>query len=381
MSHGVGSPASVGPRKPGTQPPPWAVPIINVCESIFPYCLAAAGVILVLLLSLVFVGRFNYGWMFSLLSVFSFCITVGFLSALIARYDSVIFAWFGVILGIAFMFGGTLAISWLAAQGGMKPTDTAPFVQKMLQSIPNIGGFLIAISMVSLTVGYGIKFMQYRAEHGAKTFKYVDTSRKDKYKPGLIPKCWQMSRCRPGVRETCPNFLEHATCWKRRSGCFCDRELANFLVGAVDRKDAQEVIDMQVSAAKSPKSSELREHMKNAARRPWKQQKLLCHECPLYVEHQEYKYKYWHWVSLPITFVIVAASYAYYHIAYVFAAGFLDELMKKLIAIGGLPDNFTPSVEGLADSPFEYLLLAVLAILLGSYVVGFIDTVILKWKL
>lgn len=383
MSQGVGSPTSRGGKRRSSvlQLPPWAIPIINTCEAIFPLLLALAGVLLVLLLSLIFVGRV-YPWMTNALGIFTFCVTVGYLALLISRYDSVFYGWLGAILGTGFIFGGPLAIAWLAAQGGVKSTDTASILTKLMTDIPNVGGFLIAISLMNLVFGYCVKFFYDRSSQGAKHFQFADAKpRKGTHKPGPIPKCWQMSRCRPGVRETCPNFLEHATCWKRRSGCFCDRELANYLVGAVDRKEVQEVIDMQVTAGKTAKSGEIRGHLKNTPRRPWNQQKILCHQCPLFIEHQEYKYKYWHWISFPITIGIVAACYSYFEMGYKALVDFVYVFMQQVVRLGGLPDSFKPDSTGLLDSPFQYLLLGVLAVLLMSYVVGLIDTVFLKWKL
>ncbi len=216
---------------------------------------------------------------------------------------------------------------------------------------------------------------------GGQQIKFATESRKKGARPSLIPKCWEMSRCRPGVRETCPNYIDLHTCWKRRSGCFCDRDLANYLVGAVDRKEVQEIIDMQNTAAKTKRASAIRSHLQEAGRRPWRQQKVLCHACPLYVEHQEYKYKYWHWISFPVTLAIAGLSYNLFHIGYVMAVDGLNAVMEKLVAIGGLPQNFVPSTTGLADSPFQFLLLFVLAVLLASYIVAITDMIFLKWKL
>ena len=328
--------------------------------------------------------RTGYPWLFTLLSLFSFCIVVGFFAALVARYDSVLFGWFGVVIGIAFLFGGTLAISFLARAGNIHSDANGvadPFVTKLLASIPNIGIFLISIALLNLVLGYAIQLMYMGGTKGATQLKFATETHKKGAKPSLIPKCWEMSRCRPGVRETCPNYLDLHTCWKRRSGCFCDRDLANYLVGSVDRKEVQEVIDVQLNAVKSKKATAIRSHLEEAGRRPWRQQKVLCHACPLYVEHQEYKYKYWHWVSFPVTALIIVLGFDLFHAAYMAAVYGLNDVMQKLIKMGGLPDNFIPSTTGLADSPFQFVLLGVLGVLLASYVVALTDMIFLKWKL
>lgn len=382
MSQGTGTSSQAAKRKSrGLQLPPWAVPIANTCEAIFPFLVGVAFLLLVLILALIFVGRTQFTWLPTVLNVCCICMVVGFLAATIARYDSVFWGWLGILFGVAFLFGGPIALAWLAHVGNIQSGDD--LVTKTGGAFPQIGIFLLTISLFNLVVGYAIKFMYYSPERGAKQFKFADQTRRQpsQQRPGAFPKCWQMSRCRPGVRETCPNFLERQTCWKRRSGCFCDRDLANFLVGSVDRKEVQEVIDMQVQTAKSAKASEIRTHLKTSAKRPWRMQKQLCHECPLYLEHQEYKYKYWHWVSFPATVLIAIAAYEPFHEAYKWSVDILFDFMQKLVKMGGLPDNFVPSANGLADSPFQYLLLVVLSVLLASYVVAFTDTVFLKWKL
>jgi len=199
----------------------------------------------------------------------------------------------------------------------------------------------------------------------------------------VFPMCWQMSRCRPGVRDHCPNFTDRVTCWRRRSGCFCDRNLANFLVSASDRKDVSEVDEMARNVASIDKAgkSAIRGHMQNSARRPWGQQRRLCHECPLYLEHQEYKYRSWHWVSFPLTAGIIALLYPYFTIGYKHAADMLDQFAIKLADLGKLPANFDPSASSLKDSPFEYVLLFMLALLLASYIVSLVDKMFLDWKL
>ena len=223
----------------GIQLPPWAVPIVNACEVCFPYFLYAAGLLLLLMLACIFIDKIQFPWLLNILSIFTFCVVVGFIAAVVARYDSLVFGWFGVVLGVAALIGGPLLISVIANAGGVHADSNgtmSPFVSNLLVSIPNIGVFLIAISLLNLVLGYAIQFILLGGEKGAQQIKFANEPRKKgAYKPGAFPKCWEMSRCRPGVRETCPNFIDKKTCWKRRSGCFCDRDLANYLVGAVDR--------------------------------------------------------------------------------------------------------------------------------------------------
>jgi hypothetical protein len=190
-----------------------------------------------------------------------------------------------------------------------------------------------------------------------------------------------MSRCRTQVRWACPNYVDHTPCWKRRTGCFCDRDMANFLVEVGQGYgDAQQ----RPAANQLPGFHGARERMKQRHKqRRWKVQKGLCHECPLFVEHQEYKYRHLSWISLPITGGIVAGAYAYFHLGYRYVTGALDGAMKQLAASGHLPIIFDPGQStGLADNTtFEMIFLAALSLLLFSYIISLVDTMFLKWKL
>jgi hypothetical protein len=269
------------------------------------------------------------------------------------------------------------AFAFLAARAKL-PTDD-PLVVRINATMSNIGVYIIAIAILHLCYVYISEFLAQQAKRRANKIRYIDTSKLDTQKRSFIPKYWQMSRCRPGVRMTCPNFLDRVPCWKRRSGCFCDRDLANFLISATDRKDAQEAIDIQ-RIANSPGMVHMRDKMK-MRRRGWGQQKKLCHECPLYNEHQEYKYKNLSWISFPITAGITVALYGIFHVVYLAGTKFLDEFMARLVKTGSLPENFHPDASSLVNSPFEYVLLAVLGLLLASYVIVLTEKCFLSWKL
>jgi hypothetical protein len=287
--------------------------------------------------------------------------------------------WVGVVLGVAFLFGGKIAIAFLASQGKVDGADE--FLKQVYGIVPNVGVVALALSIIRLMIGYTLAVIYEQMRGDSKKYKYSATATVTE-KPGLLPKCWQMSRCRPGVRNSCPNYTDHITCWKRRSGCFCDRNLANYLVSMSDRKDFSEADDVQRNvAAVGPGKSALVGHMKNTARRPWLQQRRLCHECPLYLEHQEFKYRTWHWISFPITIVIIIAAFPFFHEGYLKVAGYLDLFMKKLVEMGKMPDNFRPDASTLADSPFEYVVIAMFGLVLASYVVALIDKMFIEWKL
>jgi len=370
---------SEGPIK--GQVPEWAEPYVRLSDWIYPWCLWIGGISLFALLTTLMFGKSEGAWISPLLGAFSFFTTVGFISMLLACHNTLIPGWIGASIGAVLFFGGNIAISFLAKQGGI--TDAAnPFLKQMYGYVPDIGMLVLALSVVRLMIGFTLAVIYEQTRSGSKKYKYSTDMATEK--PGIIPKCWQMSRCRPGVRDSCPNFSDHVTCWRRRSGCFCDRNLANYLVSVSDRKDVGEIDAVTRAAANMDNSGKraIQGYMMGVAKRPWLQQRRLCHECPLFLEHQEYKYRYWHWISFPITLGVIGLMYQLgFHSAYNWIAEMLDKFMEKLVSMGKLPPNFDPSASNLQNSPFEYVLLFMVSLVIAGYILGLIDKMFLEWKL
>jgi len=370
--------SSEGPVK--GEVPAWAEPYVRISDWIYPWCLWVGGIALFALLTTLLFGKTTGSWLTPAMGAFAFFTVVGFACMLIACHSTLVPGWIGGVVGALLLFGGRAAITFLAAQGKVDGGDA--FLKHLFDYVPNIGMIILAVSIVRLMIGFALAFIYEQTRSGSTKYKYSTTSTVGK--PGAFPKCWEMSRCRPGVRDSCPNFNDHITCWRRRSGCFCDRNLANYLVSVSDRKDVGEIDNVTRAAANLDKSGQgaIRGHMQGASKRPWLQQRRLCHECPLFLEHQEYKYRYWHWISFPITGAVVAAMYLLrFHDAYNWVADILDQFMAKLCSMGKLPENFDPSASTLKDSPFEYVLLFMIALIIASYVVALIDKMFLDWKI
>jgi hypothetical protein len=381
-------------RAAAQEVPLWAKPIVNICDRIYPFMLVFGALLLVLLLSLVGVGRTEFEWVPRVVSAMSFFLTLGFISWIIARHETLVPGWVGLVLSAVFYYGLPLLVIFLATRTGEikevqlslsaaaeAATGASLVIRSTVTAFTNMAFFLALTAIVRLVIGFSTGFVSSSTTARTVKMRYIDTSNKDTLKPSLIPKCWQMSRCRPGVRMTCPNYLDRIPCWKRRSGCFCDRELANYLMNSVDRKDAGEVIDMQTVTAQSGANA-IRGYMGAANKRPWKLQKSLCFNCPLYLEHQEYKYRNLSWISIPATAAIVALSWPVYDAGYQWLSRYLDDLMVQLTQIKDVARIIGPD-EGatLANSSFEYVLLAVLTLILFGYVISMTETFFLKWKM
>lgn len=124
-------------------------------------------------------------------------------------------------------------------------------------------------------------------------------------RPSLMRKCWELHFCRGSVRITCPRANEGVACWRRRSGCYCDQELASHLLSLVHagrsgaRMEAAEELEAQQRRAQELYRRAVQQRSKKATRK-------LCQECPIYNEHQKYKYRAISWLTYPAAVIIAA---------------------------------------------------------------------------
>lgn len=345
--------------------PEWLLPIKRVCAAIYPFILLVAGLCLVTLLAFIFIKRTDFPWLLNINGFFLFCASLGLITLLFAEYRSVIAGWSGIVAGMFFYHAPYFILMLVNQVGG---DAKAIIVSRLMLSCKYFGILAVFLALFSLLFAYALLLINRERIRREARMQYAVDIPKQVEKPSLFPKCWQMSRCRPVVRVTCPNYIDHKTCWKRRSGCFCDKELANYLIGNSAKGESTEMIEMQKVAAVRPNMT--------GERRRWRDQKKLCYACPLFLEHQEYKYRRFSGISIILTIVLTGLLYPLYHIAYQTGMKSLDSILQGRFNIPGI--NVDTS---LANSPFEWVLLAVLAMLLWSYLITFVDNYFLEWKL
>jgi hypothetical protein len=194
----------------------------------------------------------------------------------------------------------------------------------------------------------------------------------------FIPRCWEMSPCPEAKRAKCPYYMDQIPCWKRRLGCLCDHRLAGYLYHDKAASTANQSQRIDLTAPANPEQYPAQ--MRSEPRRSWTSRRPFCHNCAIFLEHQGVKYRRLNWVFFPVSLILVLVLFPFYHLAYGLGADKLDALSRHLVAIGKMPTDVV-NAGMLLNSPYEYVLLAVLSLLLMSYVVEFTDTCLLEWKL
>lgn len=375
--------------------PEWLALLQRIAEPLASPILIISGLLFLVIMLLTLGGAgVRLAWYPQLFPYFGFFVVLGFL-LLCLRYlhkpDAAIIA---IVTGLGLFFS-PYGIAYLIAEQYIRPSDVS--IVTYSEPMAQIGVTLSLLAVLFLMAHYLCWFGQRRQQRlrsmivrsGNVEFNILDSPMRDvtdhrgsTYEPpSYIPKCWEMSRCRKQVRVICPNYIDHVNCWQRRCGCLCDREFATFLINIYGTPETQIAIKSDRIAA-IPGIATMRERLKRFQQeRKWAAHKKLCVSCAVFLEHQEYKYRHLNWIGFPVTLAIAAALFPLYHEGYEVVAGQLDYWAQQLFLVVKLPDNFHPQASTLVDSPFEYVFLFVLIILLASFVFDFTDRCLLKWNL
>jgi len=112
----------------------------------------------------------------------------------------------------------------------------------------------------------------------------------------LSRQCWELAFCRSALKEHCPRFRSHIACWRAKSGCYCDGEIASALILEKERARAHGAPDPAAQASQRPQETRAL-HAKASMQRD----RPPCVSCVIYREHQRYKYKIAAWVIFPLS--------------------------------------------------------------------------------
>lgn len=244
------------------------------------------------------------------------------------------------------------AASWVVmpvAISSQVPAAAAPQLaglgQSLVTSFQTSGGAMFVLGVLRIALGRIILLTMVpqtstamripgRAREMIASAEAASTDR-----PTLMRRCWELHFCRKSLRATCPRYLEKVSCWRRRSGCYCDRGLATRLLETVSANRRVEVAEElragQVGA--EPRAAG------RSQRTSTKRKRAPCGECPIYLEHQKYKYRALSWLSYPAAAVVIGFAYHRIRAAYQWVDWELSEILSGMQV---LPDTLT-------DTPLE----------------------------
>lgn len=300
--------------------------------------------------------------------VASLALTIaGSLAALLAmlrHYDSDA-AVFGVAMaGAAAYLGVPMLINHHLATIGRPHNDVT---LELAWAFLAFGKTALVVAGIRVIVGLFLQLVRRPRRVQVETAKRVKgvTSQ-----PGMLSPCWELSKCREYLREVCPNYKDHRTCWRRKSGCACDPLLAQRLALAKDRHlgavDAIEEHAQMGAAAPEP-----------AERRALARQGI-CRECPIYLEHQEYKYRTLQWFMYPLAVGLIWVFWRGINAAYHWGMDGLDRLMAGLTL---LPDREQETIANqILGIDVQWLVILCLAVVLVTLLLRTLERWVFDWK-
>lgn len=353
--------------------------VAAVFDIIASICLLVAAALALLLAALAFNGQSD--WVRVPVVAISFVVALGFgfTALLISRYQGLGLGWLGIGMGLV-LVNAPLLLALLASW--LHFPLTTRLMMTISQVWPGLGIYLLVIAVVHLVIA-NIYFIVHNRQLAAEQLNRGGTVEQGSPKPAVsfVPRCWEMYACPEAVRAKCPNFIDRVTCWKRRRGCLCDHKLSMYLFHGPNQETVRLANPQRLDVAVLSELETYPAKLREATPRSWRERRPFCHNCSIFLEHQGYKYKRMNWTFLPISLVVIAIFFPYFHLGYNFLAGWLDRLARHLALTGSVPENFYGNAGNLVGSPFEYLLMAVFGLLLMSYVVEFTDWCLLEWKI
>lgn len=192
--------------------------------------------------------------------------------------------------GVPIMIGSTLRGMSLGAAGESVYTTVGQF------KLVGIVALVAALPFTAADLWYKICGIRRGVPNRAVT---VTAKEKAKVKDQEIPKshfhifCWQMPFCRDYLRGFCKAYEQRKSCWRIKSGCYCDEDM---ILRAMKTSNTGKM------AGFDQKFSEVAGKSKGMTTAEKRQR---CRYCFLYVEHQKLKYQILSPLAFPATVFVM----------------------------------------------------------------------------
>lgn len=270
------------------------------------------------------------------------------------------------VIGISLSAGGLLiffGIPALFQNGDAVTGKDAQAVAAQALSHVCAAGLIVLVPGLSMVLRDGI----LRIWRGISDKRVVEhrrdflagRSRQKSFK--LIHNCWDMPHCRDFVRDVCPAFTKKKSCWRMKSGCYCDETtILKAMAGEVTDNEHYRGF-MEALTASRPK-----DNVKGSA----KAKRARCRRCVIYTDHQREKYR----VAAPMVFPAVGLIFYLYskEIGSVVKTGVTSADKFFLFIAKGTGTSYDPSVGANAITTMAMAWLAIMAICYGLRAVEYL---------
>ena len=190
----------------------------------------------------------------------------------------------------------------------------------------------------------------------------------------LLRQCWELSLCRDNLRENCPSYKLHTTCWKRGTGCQCDPVLAQRLI---------QELELRLRGDLSENERVARERMKEhlSYRVVTHQGESYCRDCMIYNEHQYYKYRASYWIAYPITAGLILLFLPVITRAYHWLDDTIASMLSSLSMLPHSEEALRPFMRTVYNFNGEYIFITAIAIIIAAYLLDMVDYAVYHVKI
>ena len=187
-------------------------------------------------------------------------------------------------------------------------------VQRTGGNFVTLGTGLVALAVLHFAIGRIIRLSLGVGHPSGGAVRPVPAAKPaGTLRPSLLRRCWELSECRESFRQACPRFHDQVSCWRKRSGCYCDKDLATRLLRAAGlghRGDIEQEMT-SLGARAEQRARESLSFTLERARRKAARRVSLCGECPVYLDHQGHKYRLLTWIVYPAAAVLLCLAYPF----------------------------------------------------------------------
>ena len=187
-------------------------------------------------------------------------------------------AGYALLIGGASFYWGMPMLVGSSAQVSRVAAAASPPLGYTVSQFQLVGtvALVVAAPLILSDFWYKLRGVRRPAARGAVTIP----------KEGDLPRsrvylfCWQMPYCRDYLRRFCKAYEQRKSCWRIKSGCYCDEDM---ILRVMKRSSTSKVagFDQRYSEVFGGTS-------KNLA---VAQKRQRCRQCFLYSEHQKQKYR------------------------------------------------------------------------------------------
>ncbi|MCA1597176.1 MAG: hypothetical protein LC772_12245, partial [Chloroflexi bacterium] len=282
------------------------------------------------------------------------------------RFVGLLVAFVLLHFGSVFLFSSVLP-GYLNLYPGYGQTNSAAemilyFLERSGDACLVVAGFRLVAAMISL-MRHGHKKLKVVTEQKIKEGPATGAAARIKPVYRAFKRCWETSYCQEYLLQVCPAWLSKKTCWKYGTGCMCDTTMLDRLI-RIEMGDTSEITP---TAVRSPRSKYYGGPNK-------------CHNCPIYLNHEEEKYR----LLNPLVLVTVLALLVVYWdtlgLAYQMFAGWIGHVIAA-IAFGPTAFLAREWTQNFLDPFVQTSLVICGAIVLVSQILKVVEWAILEKKL